>query len=179
MKIFLFCLLLLGVLGLNAQETERVVKAEIIVNAGIDAVWEAWTTEAGLKTFFAPACKVEPRVYGAFEMYFNPNGAPGERGGEGNLILALQPKNMLSFTWNAPPHLPNVRQQRTSVVVRFKELGKSQTKVTLIESGWGEGEEWDKAFAYFSKAWQNIVLPRLKQRFEIGPLDWTKPAASK
>ena len=179
MKFFVLCLLLLGIMSLNAQETERVVKAEVIVNAGVDAVWEAWTTEAGIKTFFAPACKIESRVYGAFEMYFNPNGAPGERGGEGNLILALQPKNMLSFTWNAPPHLPNVRQQRTSVVVRFKELEKGQTKVTLIESGWGEGAEWDQAFAYFSKAWQDIVLPRLKQRFESGPFDWTKPAASK
>jgi len=178
MKIVLFCLLLSAV-SLSAQEAERVVKAEVIVNAGLDAVWEAWTTEAGIKTFFAPACKVEPRVYGAFEMYFNPNGAPGQRGGEGNLILAIQPQSMLSFTWNAPPHLPNVRQQRTSVVVRFKELEKGQTKVTLAESGWGEGEEWDKAFAYFSKAWQDIVFPRLKQRFEVGPLDWANPSASR
>lgn len=176
MKAFLFGAIIMSAFGLLAQEAERVVKAEIIVNASLDAVWETWTTEAGIKTFFAPACKVEPRVYGAFEMYFNPN---GERGGEGNLILALQPKNMLAFTWNAPPHLPNVRQQRTSVVVRFKRLEDGQTKVSLTESGWGEGEEWDKAFAYFSKAWQNIVLSRLKQRFENGPLDWSHPTSSK
>jgi len=175
MKIFLLCLLLLGAMGLNAQEAERVVKAEIIVNAALDAVWEAWTTEAGIKTFFAPACKIEPRVDGAYEMYFNPDGATGQRGGEGNVILALQPQKMLAFTWNAPPHLPNVRQQRTSVVVRFKALEKSQTKVTLTESGWGEGEELDKAFAYFSKAWQEVVLPRLKYRFAVGPVDWEKP----
>lgn len=172
MKIFLLCLLLASAAGLSAQETERVVKAEVTVNAGVDAVWEAWTTEAGLKAFFAPACKIEPHVFGAFEIYFNPNGAPGQRGAEGNLILAIQPKKMLSFTWDAPPHLPNVRQQRTSVVVRFKELAKDKTKVTLIESGWGEGEEWDKAFTYFSSTWKDQVLPFLQYRFAVGPIDW-------
>jgi hypothetical protein len=93
--------------------------------------------------------------------------------------IFLLPKSMLSFTWNAPPHLPKVRQQRTSVVVRFKELEKGQTKVTLTESGWGEGDEWDKAFAYFSKAWQDVVLPRLKPRFEVGPVDWSNPMSLK
>jgi uncharacterized protein YndB with AHSA1/START domain len=125
MKLLFFCLLFCA-FNLKAQETERVVKAEIIVNAALDAVWEAWTTEAGVKTFFVPACKVEPRVYGAFEMYFNPNGAPGQRGGEGNVILAMQPKSMLSFTWNAPPHLPNVRQQRT-------------------RASWSDSKSWEKA----------------------------------
>jgi len=177
MKIFLLCLLLPGVMSLNAQETERVVKAEVIVNAGVDAVWEAWTTEAGIKTFLAPAGKIEPRVFGAFEIYFNPAGAPGQRGGEGNVILAMQPQKMLAFTWNAPPHLPNVRQQRTSVVVRFKALEKQRTQVTLIESGWGEGEEWDQAFTYFANAWQNIVFRLMKYRFEVGPVDWAKPPA--
>jgi len=179
MKIVLLCLLLMSAVSLSAQETERVVKAEVVVDAGVAAVWEAWTTEAGIKTFFAPAGKIEPRVFGAFEIYFNPNGAPGERGGEGNVILALQPQKMLAFTWNAPPNLPNVRQQRTSVVVRFKELEKQRTQVTLIESGWGEGEEWDRAFAYFSNAWQSIVFRLMKYRFEVGPVDWEKPPALK
>ncbi len=175
MKLLLWVLLLLGAMRLHAQETERVIKAETLLNASIDAAWEAWTTEAGIKTFFAPACKIELRPNGAYEMYFNPSGAPGERGGEGNAVLALQPKSMLAFTWNAPPHLPNVRQQRTSVVIRFKGAGNGQTKVTLVHSGWGEGEEWDKAFDYFSSAWQKIVLPRLQQRFATGPIDWNNP----
>lgn len=175
---FLFSLLLLGAFRVYAQDSERVVKAEVILLAGIEAAWEAWTTEAGVKSFFAPACKIELRVGGAYEIFFNPNAAPGERGGEGNVILAIQPKNMLAFTWNAPPHLPNVRQQHTSVVLRFKEIAAGQTKVTLIESGWGEGEEWDQAFAYFNRAWQEIVLPRLHYRFATGPVDWNHPPAA-
>jgi uncharacterized protein YndB with AHSA1/START domain len=180
MKLLLLqALLLLGAVSARAQSTERAVVAEVVVNAGVDKVWEAWTTTGGIESFFAPGCKIELRVAGAYEIYFNPAAPAGQRGGEGNVILAVQPQKMLAFTWNAPPHLPNVRQQHTSVVVRFKDLGSGQTKVTLTETGWGEGEEWDQAFTYFSSAWQDVVLPRLKHRFEHGPLDWKNPPSLK
>jgi hypothetical protein len=44
--------------------------------------------------------------------------------------------------------------------------------------GWGEGEDWDKAYAYFDHAWGAVVLPRLRQRFEKGPLDWSAAPAT-
>ena len=58
---------------------------------------------------------------GAYEMFFNLDAPVGERGGEGMIILAIQPGKMLSFTWNAPPTLPTVRGQMTHVLVRFEE----------------------------------------------------------
>jgi uncharacterized protein YndB with AHSA1/START domain len=167
-------LLFLGATQAAPQSNERAVTAETIANAPVAEVWKAWTTEEGIKSFFAPACKIELRVFGALEIYFNPDGLPGQRGAEGNVILAIQPEKMLSFTWDAPPNLPNVRQQRTSVVLRFKDLGNKQTKVTLTETGWGEGEEWDKAFEYFSHVWQDVVFKRLQERFESGPVSWKK-----
>jgi hypothetical protein len=38
--------------------------------------------------------------------------------------------------------------------------------------GWGEGGEWDKAFAYFSTAWPH-VLQNLQESFSKGPVNWT------
>ena len=32
--------------------------------------------------------------------------------------------------------------------------------------------EWDKMYAYFDRAWGKVVLPLLKYRFEIEPVDW-------
>lgn len=158
-----------------AQEPERVITAEVTVAAPAATVWQAWCSEAGVKTFFAPAAKVELRPGGAYEMYFAPDAEPGQRGGEGNQVLAYQENRMLSFTWNAPPSLPSVRNQRTFVVVRFDELGPEQTRVVLRHYGWGDGGEWDKAFAYFTRAWNNFVMPMLKYRFATGPVDWNNP----
>jgi len=157
------------------MQTERVIRAEVTIKAGVEEVWQAWTTAAGVKTFFAPTCNVALQVDGPYEIFFNPEAEPGNRGGEGVRILAFQPYTMLSFTWNAPPHLPNVRRQHTHVLVRLNELTPNQTRVTLTHDGWGEDEEWDQAFAYFSRAWSGVVLPRLKYRFETGPVDWNNP----
>ena len=87
-------------------------------------------------------------------------------------FMALQPKRMLSFDWNAPPHLAEARAQRTFVVVRFEPVADKVTRVTLHHTGWGDGGQWDQAYTYFDRAWGH-VLGNLKKRFEQGQQDWT------
>ena len=163
---------------MKARNPDRVVRGEVVVEANLDEVWEAWTTAEGIKTFFAPDCNVDLRVGGPYEIFFDLSAEPGQKGGEGVQILALQPKVMLAFTWNAPPQMPNVRNQFTHVVLRFRKLAEKKTAVSLTHDGWGEGEEWDDAFTYFTRAWNDIVLPRFKYRFSVGKVDWdTHPKA--
>ena len=160
---------------MGSSDEERVISGRIDLPASLDDVWDAWTTEAGARTFFAPACRINLRPDGAYEMLFDPESEPGKQGGEGVRLLAIQPKAMLSFTWNAPPELPVVRGQRTHVSVRFAALDSHRTRVTLRHDGWGHGGEWDQACAYFERAWQQVVLPRLRYRFVHGPIDWDRP----
>ena len=156
-----------------AVAAERSIDKEAVVAASLDDAWAAWTTREGIISFFAPDAKVEPRVGGAFQIYFNPLGAPGSKGADDMRFMALQPKSMLSFDWNAPPHLPDARAQRTFVVVRFAAVDGKSTRVSLHHTGWGDGGEWDKAYAYFDRAWGN-VMANLKKRFESGPQDWSE-----
>ncbi len=150
---------------------ERAIDERITVKASVDEVWKAWTTSEGIKTFFAPDAKVELRVDGPFEIYMNPFAERGMKGADDMRIIGFQEKKMLSFTWNAPPSLPEARNQRSVVIVRFISRGDQLTDVTLHHIGWGEGGEWDKAYDYFAKAWPN-VMKNLKRRFEVGPVDW-------
>ena len=156
-----------------AVAAERSIDKEAVVAASLDDAWAAWTTREGIVSFFAPDAKIEPRVGGAFQIYFNPLGAPGSKGADDMRFMALQPKSMLSFDWNAPPHLPDARAQRTFVVVRFAAIDGKSTRVSLHHTGWGDGGEWDKTYAYFDRAWGN-VMANLKKRFESGPQDWSE-----
>ena len=153
----------------------RHIFCETIVEAPRAQVWEAWTTADGIRSFLAPACGIELRPGGPYEIYFNPDAPEGLRGGDTLRILAFQAPEMLSFTWNAPPSLPQVRPHHTHVLLRFYEEGENRTRLTLTHDGWGSGGEWDEAFKYFSHAWPQIVLPRLQARFESGPIDWANP----
>jgi uncharacterized protein YndB with AHSA1/START domain len=160
---------------MSSIAAERAIQGSVLVNAALDEVWAAWTTEEGVRSFFAPACSLDLRPDGPYEIFFNPDAPPGERGGEGLRVLAVQPRQMLSFTWNAPPSLPGVRGQRTHVVLRFCAEDQDLTQVCLYHDGWGSGAGWDEAYEYFQRAWNSIVLPRLKVRFEHGPIDWDDP----
>ena len=155
----------------------RTIQCEVRVPAPIGAVWRAWTTEEGAVSFFSPAARIVAESDGPYEILFNPAAEEGSRGAEGMRILALQEPTFLSFTWNAPPSLPEVRGQRTHVDLRLEAIGPDSTRVQLIHGGWGTGGQWDEAFAYFSRAWARVVLPRLVYRFENGPVDWSNPPA--
>ncbi len=138
-----------------AVAAERAIDKQVVIAATLDEAWAAWTTREGIVSFFAPEAVIEPHV------------------GDQMRFMALQPKRMLSFDWNAPPNLPVAREQRTFVVVRFEPLAARETRVSLHHTGWGDGGEWDQAYAYFDRAWGN-VLANLKKRFDSGPVDWTE-----
>lgn len=155
------------------QTPERAIDKSVEIAATLDEAWAAWTTREGIQGFFAPDAVVDPRPGGAFHIHIDPGAPAGSRGADDMRFLALQPKRMLSFDWNAPPSLPQVRQQRTVVIVRFEPLGERRTRVSLHHVGWGDGGEWDRAHAYFDRAWGG-VLANLRKRFETGPYDWTE-----
>ena len=158
-------------LSLPAQAAERAIDKSIELAATLDEAWAAWTTREGIVSFFAPDAEIDARVGGAFHIHIDPGAPAGGKGADDMRFMALQPKQMLSFDWNAPPSLPEARAQRTFVIVRFEPLGDKLTRVTLHHTGWGAGGEWDKAYLYFDRAWGN-VLGNLKKRFEQGPQDW-------
>jgi len=150
-----------------AQTPERSVITTIDINAPVDTVWSRWITPDGIRRFFAAESRIELQTLGRLDFYMNPSAPEGQRGAENNRVLAWQPNQMLSFTWDAPPTIPEIRKQRTTVIVRFTELPGKKTNVTITQIGFGNGKDWDTVFGYFGKAWSDFVLPNLKYSCEV------------
>ena len=167
------CFLAVAGCGNAIAAGERMIDKQAVVAAPIAEVWKAWTTREGVKSFFAPDANIEARSGGPFEIYMNPYAAPGMKGADDMRVLAVQEPTMLSFTWNAPPSQPEIRAQRTVVIVRLRAVDDKTTEVTIHHLGWGEGEKWDATYAYFDRAWA-AVLSNLQKRFTDGPIDFTK-----
>lgn len=152
---------------------ERALSLKVVVPAPVGEVWKAWMSAEGLRTFFAPGAKVDPRTGGDYEIWFNPYAPAGMRGTDGMQLLAMQEPKMFTFTWIAPPTMPAMRKQVTYVTVRLAPRGDKATELSLLHGGWGEGPEWDAYYASSEKTWQN-TLSVLAKRFESGPVDWTE-----
>lgn len=153
--------------------TGLTIRKAAVIDATPDKVWGALTTSKGAEEFFAPKASIELAVGGKYELYFAPDQPEGSRGSENCKILSFLPEEMLSFSWNNPPHLTTIRSKHTWVVITLKQV-KNKTEVVLTHVGWGMGDEWMKAFQYFNKAWE-VVLGRLQYRFKKGPIDWKNP----
>ena len=173
--ILLLCAIVVAAITMtNTAHADRVIRKEILVSASLNDVWEAWTTSEGAEQFFAPRAKVELRPGGAYEMYFRTDAPEGKQGSEGCVVVSFEPMKRLTYTWNAPPELPDVQDKRTQVTVELEPSGTDEVKVRITHSGWGSGGQWDQAYEYFVEAW-GIVLARLQHRFASGPIDWKNP----
>ena len=144
----------------------RRLHKEVLVPATPEAVWRAWTTKEELERWMAAEARVELRPGGPFEILFDRTSPEGQRGSEGCTVLSYLPEEMLSFTWNFPPSLPELREKsaHTFVVIRLRPEGSSSSRVTRDQLGWGEGPAWDRGSAYFDRAWGQ-VLETLEEHF--------------
>lgn len=155
---------------MNSENTTQIY-LECHIQQDIKTVWKLLSTEEGLKSFFAPNINVDIKVGGKFEILFDMDQPAGLRGSEGMIILNIEPESMLSFTWSAPPTIPDIRTQMT-VVHMYLEPVEDGCLLKLINSGYGKSESWQTARRYFIRAWGEIVLPRLKNVAETGIVAW-------
>jgi uncharacterized protein YndB with AHSA1/START domain len=147
---------------------------ELSIPAPRAAVWEAFTTSAGLSTWLTPGAVVDLRPGGEWTAHF-PGGSTG-----GGTILSFVPEQEIVINALAPDQFPAVRAQRTRARFTFESHGDS-TIVRLTQTGWQNGPEWDKAYEYLASG-NAQLLATLHHRFVSGPLDWAKvwgPAAAK
>jgi uncharacterized protein YndB with AHSA1/START domain len=172
-------------------DTGRTISLEATVDAPASTVFRLWTTEAGIKSFFAPRALIDPHVGGRYEIAFFPEVDPeGESAGtKGARILRFEPDRLLSFEWftfvsrdlsavappgaTSPPVVPaairNARPIPTWVELSLEPVPgqPGKTHLRLTHRGFGSGTPWDESFEYFWRAWAT-VLGRLGARCARG-----------
>jgi uncharacterized protein YndB with AHSA1/START domain len=161
----------------HAAAQDRQLRVAVTVPGSPVDMWRLWSTDEGVRSFFAPDSRIEAHPDGWYEIYFIPQFPPGKRGADSMRVLAAEPGQRLMFTWNAPINHGDARNQRTVVQVDFVARGSDSTTVTLTHFGFGGGPQWNKTFDYFAEAWNGVVMPRFRHRVLVGPIDWRKPPA--
>lgn len=132
----------------------RTIVKSVTVQASAQRVFDAWATAAGWGEVFPEPSKarIDLAIGGRYEWLFD-----GETGSNGCQVLSYIPGRMISFTWNAPPSITETRDRRSWVVVQIDPIDEKSCTLRLTHVGFGEGEAWDKTYAYFDQAWEGVL----------------------
>lgn len=144
---------------------EKALQFEVVVPGSLDDVWAAFSTESGLATWLWRDVRVDFRVGGEWTVLY-PGGKTG-----GGTIMAFEPKKFVTMRAMAPEQFPTVRETRTTARFAFEAVTPTSTKVTLVQTGWQQGKEWDDAYDYLARG-NAQLLQQLHRRFVSGPAVW-------
>jgi len=151
--------------------TMSALQVETEIESSLELVWLAFTQTDRVIQWFAPDANIEPRLGGAYELFFDPSNRE-QMGTKGCFLTLFEPKERLGFTWKGPDDFASLMNQDnalTYVLVTLSEQA-GKTKVVIEHFGWKESEEWDKARAWHEMAWSQ-VLASLKSALETGKGD--------
>ena len=124
------------------NDSAKVLRIELSIPAPVHDVWQAFTTPQGLSSWLAPDVSVELRPGGDWLVKF-----PGSTAG--GTIVSFIPEKEIVINALAPDRFPQVRAARTRAVFTFTTEGNS-TIVSLSQTGWRSGPEWDAAYEYLA-----------------------------
>jgi uncharacterized protein YndB with AHSA1/START domain len=144
---------------------EKALLFEVSVAAPPAEVWKAFSTREGMITWLAPDAAIDLQPGGDWLAMF-----PGSSSTGGGTIVSFVSGREIVIKAMAPEAFPTVRRERTTAVFRM-EPAPEGCKVTLMQTGWKQGDEWDKAYDYLASG-NAQLLEALRKRFESGPIDW-------
>lgn len=154
--------------GAAAQNVSPIV-SEGIIEAPLDAVWAAWTTSEGLRSWLAPHAEIDLRVGGVMRTNYSAQGVLGDPQTIENTVLSFDPKTMLSIKVAKTPAgfpFPNAIQQMWTVLY-FEETGPRRTQVRVVSLGFRPDEESQKMRAFFDRG-NAVTMQQLQRHFSEG-----------
>jgi uncharacterized protein YndB with AHSA1/START domain len=122
------------------EHTGRVIRDEIRVEAPAEEVWRAWTDPAAITGWFVGGMRGRMTPGETVEWFWDEE-APGMR----QRVLVADAPNRLVTEMELP--------QGVSILEVTVEQEDGHSVVRLVQSGFGEGPEWDDEFEGMLSGW--------------------------
>jgi uncharacterized protein YndB with AHSA1/START domain len=124
------------------------------IDAGVDDIWNAFTTTEGLQSWVAPLADIDFRVGGKWRANYSKDGKLGDANTIENTILCYDPKRMICLKATRFPEGFEFGDaaKNTWSVFYFTPLSDTKTKVTIVGLGYDDSEQSQKMLAFFKPA---------------------------
>ena len=136
----------------------RVLQLSIDIQAPPRAVWQAFMDAATVRRWAAPLAIIDARQDGTMEESYDVKAKAGDPENIRHDILAFVPGQMVVIrNTNAPSRLPGRDlYHRVVSILQVQDLGGGRTRLSISQTGYAPGPEFDKLYAFFSEdnAWE-------------------------
>jgi len=167
MKIRVCLIALSGLVAwsLPARALDFIV-TEGVVAAPVSAVWTAWTTPAGLKSWLAPHVDFDLRIDGLMRTNYDPKGSLGDPGTIENKVLSFEPEKMLSIRVAKAPERFSFKNKIGEMwtVLYFQPTPDGKTMLRIVGLGFGSDEESQRMKDFFTQG-NAFTLSQLQKHF--------------
>ncbi len=152
----------------------RTLTHSAIIHVPVEEVFAHFTTAEGIVRAWGVAkARVDFRVGGEFRTAYEEETDIDSRNAIVNTILSFEPNRMISIKATAPIGSPDWLElvcAETHSVITFEPVSPVATRLTITGIGYGEGEMWDEAYAFFDKGNQ-WTLDHMKAQLESGEVE--------
>lgn len=133
---------------------EKVLQLSIVLPIEKSETWKLFTTDSGLVKWIAPVAKINLKTGGWIKTNYNPQKTLDDSTAIKLDIINFLKEELLTLKVNLNDNFPRQAKQEDKnlqEVLQFIDLGKGQTKIISSMVGFGQGEHWDKTYAFFEK----------------------------
>lgn len=129
--------------GPFAGEDGSRAEYETELDAGIDAVWVAFTTGEGLRAWMAPLVEIDLAVGGKMRSNYDPDGEIGDENTIENTILCYDPGRMLALKATKFPEGFAYADAAAGTwsIFYFEKISPARTRVTVVGLGYTDDEK--------------------------------------
>ena len=143
----------------------RSLEKELFINATPQRVFQALTEKEDLERWFVKKAEVDLRPGGAIRLEWAPDAV------EIGTILELDPPHRLSYSWEALEPSPTT--------ITFELTAENDgTRLRLIHTGIGEGEDWDRYYTSVNSG-GSVQVTNLAAWLETGICEPPGPTRSR
>jgi uncharacterized protein YndB with AHSA1/START domain len=137
--------------SLTLENGDRILRQSIVVAAQRDAVWRAFATSAGLRSWMSPVVDLDLRVGGIWEDSYDPKAKLGDPDNIKNEILGFLPDEILIIrNVQAPRNFKYASLfAHVTTIIQFADEGQGETRITISGVGYRSDAGFGALFDFF------------------------------
>jgi len=132
-----------------------VLVQEVLLEAPIRKVWDAYTTEDGWRAWASPKVEMDMRTGGTIRTHYGAKAKVGDPGTNTLHVLSLVPERLLILQAEVGERWPAIMKEDAANlmnVIVFEDLGAQRTRILSYGVGYKDSEAYRELMDFFIPA---------------------------